>query len=104
MAPINPNIQTTSAPLTNADQVRQQIYTLQEQLQQQLPAYEGMLQVIHRALHADPEVSLLLSEEEIGIFVAGLAKKKGIVIATAASTKGKTVDGRKLKDVTLEDI
>lgn len=94
------NSPITSVPLPQAEQISAKISLLQQQLQQQSPGYESLLHELHVALHADEEMVHLLTEEQVGIICAGLAKKKGIVIA-AVEKKGSTSSGKKLKEVTL---
>lgn len=67
-------------PLNNADQIIGMISTLQSQLQTNAPGYESLLHKIHRALAADEDLSHILSEEQIGVVVAGLSRRKNIVI------------------------
>ena len=71
------------------------------QLEQQLPGYKDLLRVIHTNLKADPDMVHLLSEEQIGVIVAGLMKHTGVVIATAAS-KGK--GAKRASGITADDI
>lgn len=73
-----------SNTLSNAEQLRQKISDLQVALQQQLPSYVGLLEVIHRAVINDPDTCHILSEDEIGIICAGLSRKKNIVLVEAA--------------------
>lgn len=92
-------------PLTNAEQIINKIVELQQRLQAAAPGYESLLQTIHVALSKDEEVVHLLSEEHIGIIVAGLAKKKGqVIIDGARKGQGKTTTGKKLKDISLDDL
>lgn len=87
-----------SEPLTPLQDIKNKISQMQSDLQQQLPGYEHLLRVIHTNLAQDDSTVHLLSEEEIGIIVAGLSKKKGVVLAEIetktkkASLKGTTVD------------
>lgn len=93
-------------PLSSLEQFRQRVTQLREALQAQSPGYEQYLFAIHKQLSNDEEMTHLLSEEEIGVIVAALSKKKNIVIAEAASPKGKTttLGGKKIKDIGLEDL
>jgi len=94
-----------TAPLTAAEQIVGKIADLQEALQKQLPGYESVLHFIHFQLHKNEDVVHLLTEEQIGIIVAGLAKKKNIVLTTSAAKGGnKTPSGKKIKDLSLEDL
>lgn len=94
----------TSAPLTGAEQVSQKISELQVSLQQQLPNYESQLHIIHTMLGKNEELVHLLTEEQIGTVVAGLTKKKAVVFAEEKKTSGKTASGKKLKDISVDDL
>jgi hypothetical protein len=91
------------APLDNAASFIQQLDTLQEQLQKQLPGYEYSLREIHRNLSSDPALLHILKPEQIGTIVAGLKKKTNTVIAEAATKKGGS-GGKRLRDLTEDDI
>lgn len=95
-----------STPLNNCEQVVGKIAELQIALQQALPGYESMLHQIHVALQKDEDCTVLLTPEQIGVIVAGLSKKKGIVLATSKTASGakKTASGKALKDVSLGDF
>lgn len=100
------NGETNSVPLTNLEQTSQKISDLQAMLQQQAPGYENLLQQIHTILAKDPDLSHMLTDEQVGIVVSGLSKKTGIVIATPVnpSKKRTLANGKPLKDATLDDI
>jgi hypothetical protein len=94
-----------SAPLSNIDQLAEKLLELQRRLQQQQPNYEQLLQIIHRELQKDENMVHLLSDEQVGTIVAGLSKKKGIVIAEMAKTaSGKVKENKRLAAVTVEDL
>jgi hypothetical protein len=97
------NAPITPTPLSQSAQILDKIAELQISLQKGAPNYEGLLHTIHVALMKDEELTHLLTEEQVGIICAGLAKKKNIIIAATAA-KGKLSNGKKLKDVTLEDL
>ena len=82
------NATTSAAPLTSAEQISVLITELQQEMQKQSPGYELLLHRIHKQLSADEELVHLLKDEEIGVIVAGLSKKKGLILAEAA-TKGR---------------
>lgn len=96
---------TVSAPipLSGLERIRLQIITLKEQLQVAAPGYESLLHLIHKNLVQDEAISHLLTDEEVGVIVAGLAKKKNIVIAEAekSSSRSKTASGKSLKDAKI---
>jgi hypothetical protein len=91
---------TVVLSLSNSDQIKARIADLQEMLQKQLPGYESLLHTIHRNLSMDPETTQLLSDEEIGVIVAGLSKRTGIFI-TKVETEKKLKKGGK---ITLDDL
>lgn len=88
-------------PLSNAQQIVSKIEELQTLLQTASPQYESHLFIIHQALLKDEELAHLLTEEQVGVICAGLAKKKNVVIAEPEKKKGTTSGGKKLKDVQL---
>lgn len=87
------------ASLSNADQIIDRIAIMQKQLAENAPAYEYSIQVIHKELLKDPDVCHLLNDEQIGVIVSALSKRKGIVLAEAA-IKGK----KKLTGLSLDDF
>jgi hypothetical protein len=89
-----------SVKLTNYDLISNKIHNLQNLLQAAAPNYELLLREIHTNLAADADVVHLLSEEQIGVIVAGLSKKKGIVIAEVM-TKVKKAS---LKNTGVDDL
>lgn len=93
------------ATLPEADAIFQRIDDLQEALQKQLPSYERLLFIIHEQLRKDEDLVQFLTEEQIGIICAGLAKKKDIVISVTATKKGSNLpSGKRIKDITAEDL
>lgn len=91
-------------PLAEIDQVKQKLAELKTALQDQLPDFENLLRTIHVALHAGgDELVALLSDEEVGVLVAGLSKRKNIEISPIVEkkTKNKTASGKKLSDATI---
>lgn len=92
---------TVVVPLTNSEQIKARIADLLEALQKQLPSYESLLHTIHRNLATDPDTVSLLTEEEIGVICAGLAKRTGVFIAKVEAEK--MVKGGKGK-VKLEEL
>jgi hypothetical protein len=85
-------------PLTAADQIIAKIADLQQQLQVNAPGYESLLHQIHVALHKDEELVHLLTPEQVGTIVAGLSKKKNVVISAAIAKKS---TNKKLSTLTL---
>lgn len=97
--------QTAPVPLTNYEQMSHRISSLQAALSAAAPGYEKLLQEIHTNLAQDEEMAHLLTEEQVGVICAALTKKKGIVLAEQSKKSGTTANGgKKLKDVTLDDL
>ena len=84
--------------MSAAEQIKEKIKHLYENLQASLPHYEHQLHVIHQALLKSPDTVHLLTEQEVGIIVSGLSKKTGIIIAEKEKKKSAN------KKVTLEDL
>src|SRR4051812_5512725 len=96
---------TESVPLDKTEQTLQRIADLQTALQSRAPGYENLLRVIHTNLISDPETVAIMSPEQIGIVVAALAMKKGVVLAKEIKAAGARLpNGRRLKDVSLDDL
>lgn len=93
----------TGTPLTNAEGIVNAIGNLQAMLKANSPLYEGMLQTIHKALVQDEAVTWLLTEEQVGVIMQALAKKKNVTI-TISTSKNKSSSGKKLSEVTEDDI
>ena len=96
---------TAPVPLSDIEQMGQKIEELKSALMQNLPHYDIMLQKIHIALHKDQALTHMLSDEQVGIIVMGLAKKANIVIAEAETKKkGKTSSGKSLKNIDISEL
>lgn len=92
----------SSQPLTDLEQISGKIAQLHEAMQKSAPGYESLLFHIHKVLSMNEDLSILLTEEQIGTICAGLAKRKNIVIATAI-TKGNTNhSGKKLSQLNAD--
>ena len=89
---------TETVPLSNVDQLRDKILSLRERLTTASPGWESHLHSIHKQLAEDESLSHMLTDEEVGIIVAGLSKRKGVVIAE--QTKRSTSK----KKISLEDL
>lgn len=72
---------TSVAPLSNLQQLQSKLVTLQEKLSTQAPGYEGLLHEIHSAIKKDEELGHLLTDEEVGVIMKALTKRKNIIIA-----------------------
>ena len=79
-----------------------------EELKQMLltndPAMERLLKQIHTAVHKDPELVHFLKPEQIGAIVSGCMYVTKVVIVTTATKKATTASGKKLSQLTLDDI
>jgi hypothetical protein len=97
---------TSPTPLGSADVLISRISELQEKLQAVAPGYEHLLHTIHTMLHKDPDMVHMLSEEQIGVIVSGLSRRKNIVIAEPekAGKRTKTASGKSIKDLDLDDL
>lgn len=93
----------TTGPLTSNQQIHDKIVELQEAIEQKVPSYKSILQTIHAQLKADPDLTHLLSDEEVGVIIAGLSQHKGIVI-NAATAKGIASGRAGKKVVGVDDI
>lgn len=91
---------TVPTAISNADQIKEKIRQLREKMQQAMPGYEDLLHIIHRNLAQDPDTVQLLTEEEIGVIVAGLQKRSGTFLAEKAATKAVKTG----KKVGLDDL
>lgn len=91
---------TVTVPLPNAERIKAQISELADALSTRAPGYESLLQTIHKNLAEDPDTQHFLTDEEIGVIVAGLTKKTGLMIAEEAVKKA----GRKGGKIDLGDL
>lgn len=101
-APASTKQYQSGVALTAADLIINRIGELKEALQQSIPGYERMLQQIHTALAQDEEIVHLLTEEQIGVICAGLAKRKNVVLVAAAA-QSKT-ESKRLSAVSVDEI
>lgn len=74
-------------PLSDVEQFRGEIFKLEKSLREASPEYEILLQKIHRNLQQDEAMVHLLSEEEIGVIVLGLMKRKNVVLVKEKEKK-----------------
>lgn len=84
-------------------QIREKVAELDARIKGSLPGLPVLLQEIHKQLQKDPELITILSDEELGVIVAGLEKqtKTEIVSSSVAITAAK----KKLKaGVSMDDI
>lgn len=102
-APGSPESQTApeEVHLLGLSQITDRIISLQESLAQNLPNYEGLLQIIHRQLAEDEALVHLLKPDQVGTVVRGLVKKKNVILVKAVTKTAKKV---KASEVTVDDI
>lgn len=98
MSDLSGVITSAPVPLTAADQVVSMIEELKVQMQTQAPGYESMLHRIHTILSKDDNLAYLLTEEQIGVIVSGLSKKKNVVLASTTTKK------KSMKNLSLDDL
>jgi hypothetical protein len=91
-----------TSPMTQADQIREQLLKLQEAIHTSHPTMPVLLRQIHTVLREDPETVTILTEEEIGIIVTGLKKQTGTEITTAMVKGTKTT--KTLKKMSVDDL
>lgn len=60
---------------------------LQQQLENNVPGFANKLRDIHVKLRNDPNIVTLLTDEEIGVIVAGLEKHTNVQIVAPAAIK-----------------
>lgn len=94
----------SGSALTTGQQLLERTGELQQALEKQLPGYKDLLRVIHNMLKSDEDLVHVLKEEDIGVIISALSKHTGIVITTSQKKAGKTASGKKLNEVTAEDI
>lgn len=88
--------------MDKATQVKEQIAQLQQALVSANPGMPTMLRTIHSALRNDPDTVTLLTDDEVGILVAGLMKQSNATIAAGAVKKKST--SAALKNIGLDDL
>lgn len=86
--------------MTPAEQLKEQVLSLQAALLEAHPQMPTLLQQIHKQLRADPALVTVLSEEDIAIVVQGLSKIQMTTIATAVAKNGT----KSLKSITVGDL
>lgn len=97
-------IVSSTMPLDKVQQLKQKIADLNSSLTEAIPGYESLLFTIHKELREDSEINHLLSEEEIGTILSGLAKRKGIIINEEKVVKAKKLTNSALSKVSVHDL
>lgn len=85
-------------------QVVEKIERIRQLLLSGDPMIETLLTQIRKAIGKDPELVHFLKPEQIGAIVKGCMVMTKVVVVTAAVKKTKTVSGKKLTQLTLDDI
>lgn len=89
------------AELAALESLRSSILKLNAALQESLPEYKTLLQIIHKNTREIPELAMVLSEDEIAVCVAGYIKLTGAtIIAEKVAKKVKS----KSRSITVEDL
>lgn len=86
--------------MNSAEQIREKLFLLEQQLNEKLPGITTALRDIHTKLKKDPEVVTLLSEEDIGILIRGLKKQVATELVTTSLKKAP----KQVKKVSLDDL
>lgn len=77
---------------------------LKEKLLENSPEMPKLLRTIHTALAKDPELCHFLDPEQVQQVVQGCMRVTKTVVVAAAVKKATTQSGKKLSQVTLDDI
>lgn len=78
-----------------------QMCELEQKLNEQIPDFTGQLRYLHRVAAEDPNVVTIMTDEELGIIVRGLARMVDIEIVTPKETGTRK---KKLANVSSDDI
>lgn len=77
----------------------QRMNQLNGMLSNNVPGYEELLKIIHRNLSQDENLLHILDEEQIGVIINGLSRRKNIIIAdTAQKNASKKKSPKGLED------
>lgn len=101
------NLSTTTTQLSEHlhNEFLRKIEELEQKLRNSAPGYESLLHTIHRQLAADESLVHMLTEEQIGVIVVGLTRRKNIVLAEPKKVgNGRGAGGKSLKSLTLDDL
>ena len=86
--------------MTPAEQLKESVLSLQNQLLAANPAMPQLLRAIHTQLRADPALVTTMDEADIGILVQGLSKQQSTIIATSiAKSKTKSIKSLGIGDL-----
>lgn len=85
--------------MTPAEQIKEKILHLEQQLNSNAPDFPNLLRTIHTQLQKDEELVTLLTEGEIAIITDGLSKKTKIDIVTTSAKQTKS-----MSRITLDDL
>lgn len=82
-----PRIDTNLGSNSELGLVLQRISRLQEHMEAAIPGFESILVVIHKQLAKDATLTHLLKDEDIGVLVSAMAKRKNVVISADTAKK-----------------
>lgn len=88
------------ASMTQQEQVTAKLLELEAALKARSPLIPNLLGIIHHNLQQYPELTHVLTEEQIGVISSGLSFQSSIVIATTEKKSG----GKATKNMGLGDI
>lgn len=85
--------------------IKSKIVELSNLLMQSHPRMPMLLRDIHTHIAKDPELAILLSEQEIGIIVSGLSEQtKTELISATVKSASSAAGKKKMSQLTLDDI
>lgn len=93
---------TTPQVNMSAFELKEKVAQLEQALLNSHPQLPVLLRTIHTTLRNDPDNVTILSEEEVGVIVAGLKKQTMTEITT--STVKAASNTKKLKNITLDQL
>lgn len=86
----------------NYQDVVGKIQELQAALDERLPGFPLLLRDIHNTLRQDPEVTTLLTDEEISVIVKGLETHAAVTIVDSKAKKASSRGGSKKVAITAD--
>lgn len=90
--------------MTPAEQIREKILKLDSMLKAENPGMEQWLREIHKNLKSDESLVQVLSDEEIGICVSVMSRIAQTVVVKDMVKSTKGAGGKKLNQMTLDDL
>lgn len=96
-----PRIDTNLGSNSELDLVLQRISRLQEHMENSIPGFESILSTVHKELSRDATLTHLLKDEDIGVLVSAMAKRKNVVISIETAKK---LGKKALSKTTVDDL